>query len=196
MAKKSVETEIYVLMDVQGITAEMDEGVLLAVKKAAEILLKDAKTKYLATVGQDLKRNKRTGKVQYSQSTGLLGRKMFAWKAKYGKIGWLAGIPYKAGPVKPRTTNSGNTDWEYSLGGRAHFREYGRSAPGRGKLHGGPDPVGKRAQKKKPFMRPARNRMKRALGGITGMELRRAARKMNRDPQLNRQVMSVVNRVS
>ena len=176
MAKKTVETEIYLLFDIKGITEEMDEGVLLAVQTAAEAMVADAERRFLSKVG----------KTKYpSQSTGELGTTFKDWKSKYENGGWLGGI------IGTKTT-----PWEKSLGARAHFFEYGRSAPGKGKKHGGPQSVRQRPQQPRMFLRPARNKIKRELNGITGKEIARVARILNRNPQLNRRVMSLANRIA
>jgi len=177
VAKKTVETEIFLLFDVKGITEEMDEGVLLAVQTAAEAMVADAERRYQSKVGATTK--------YPSQSTGELGTTFKDWKSKFENGGWLGGI------IGTRTT-----PWEKSLGARAHFFEYGRSAPGRGKRHGGPQSVRDRPQQPRMFLRPARNKIKRELNGITGKEIARVARILNRNPQINRRIMSMANRIA
>ena len=187
MAKKTVETEIYLLFDIKGITEEMDEGVLLAVQIAAEKMVADAERRFLSKVGATTK--------YPSRSTGRLGSIFKDWKSRYENGGWLGGIYGTNAPIG-KTPGSKNKDWEYTIGARAMYFEYGRSAPGRGKSKGGPQSVRQRPQKPRMFLRPARNKIKRELNGITGKEIMTVARRLNRNPQLNRRVMSIANRIA
>ena len=167
---ESVETELYLLMDIDGITAEMDEGLLAACQEAAELLVSDAEKRF---------KSKTAG-----SGTGEMEAGFFDFKSKFENGGWVAGVFGTPG------------EWEESIAGRAHFFEYGRSAPGSGKKSAGkPQPIRQRAQRPRPFLRPARNKVKREFGGITGRELRTVARKLNRSKSLDRQVMRVANRV-
>ena len=113
-------------------------------------------------------------------------RQFRTWKGKkqYGNS-WLFGV---AGDSRPEPNTKGG--WENTLGGRAHFFEYGRSAPGGGRsaLHddasisrrlynmvGGND----EAQPPRPFMRPAKATVSRKYNGITAKRLKRLAKKLN-----------------
>lgn len=171
---KPVDVEVYLDLNVNLIGEEIDGGVLIASKNAAEELIQIAERRWLG-LWQHL-------------GTGEMAESFFDFKSRYEDGGWLAAVAHSA-----------DTKWEDTVGGRAHFFEYGRSAPGKGRASSGtgkPQLVRERQQPSRPYMRPARNKIKRKLGGITAKEIRQVARKMNRSPQLASQVMRAANRVA
>jgi hypothetical protein len=166
------KTEVYLDFNVAKIGEDIDEGVLQGLKEAAEMGVKDAERRF---------RSKTQG-----TGTGQTEKGFFDFKSFYHNGGWVFG-----------TFGTKTGDWENSVGGRAHFFEYGRSAPGLGRGSTGKAmPVRWRAQKPRPFIRPAKNALKRKLGGITTKEIRSVARKMNRSTSIDRQVMSAINRIA
>ena len=167
----AITTDVFLLFDVKKIADDMDDGVLKGSQEAAEEGVKHA---------ERLFKGKERG-----TGTGETSAGFFDFKSFYRDGGWVFG-----------TFNKRRGKWEDSVGGRAHFFEYGRSAPGKGRgKTGKPQPVRQRAQRPRPFMRPARNRIKRRLGGITSQELRKVARKLNRSKQLDSEVQRVVNKL-
>ncbi len=186
MPRDAVETDVYLLFNIGVMEEHIDEGILDSLKEAGDEMRADAKARFNSKVGK-IKQGPRNARRRYSKSTGEMAGHFFDWESRYSHKfgGWLVGLAGRSG-----------NKWENSLGGKAHFFEYGRSAPGKGKAHGGPQSVRTRAQKPRPFLRPAKNKMKRKLGGITSQELRRAAKRMNRDPVLNRNIMSIANRIA
>lgn len=164
------DTEVYLAMDVEKIASEYEDGVFDALQKAAERMVEDAKRRFMA-------KTKRTG-------SGEMERGFFDFKSFYADGGWVGGVFGK------------RTDWKKSVGGRAHFFEYGRSAPRKGKdSTGKPQPVRQRPQRPRPFLRPARNKIKRELGGITSQELTRIAKKLNRSKVADSIVQSALNKI-
>ncbi len=174
----AVKTEVYLDFDVEKISEDMDEGSLLAMEKAAKALVADAKRRFM-------------GKTKHG-GTGEMAKGFFDFESFYKDGSWVGGV-FGGNP------GAGEKNWEGSVGGRSHFFEYGRSQPGHGKKHGGPQPVWIRkllGQPPRMFMRPAKNAIKRKLGGITEKELKAVARKLNRNKKLDKQVMSMVNRIA
>jgi len=167
----SVKTEVFLDFNVPAISQGFDEGMLTALEEAAKIGVEQSKRIFQ-------RKTKHTG-------TGEMEETFFEFKSFYKNGGWVFGVGNKEG------------EWEDSPSGRAVFFEYGRSAPGFGrKSTGKPLPVKWRAQPPRPFIRPARNAVKRALGGITGRELSAIARRMNRNSDFSRSVMSAVNKIA
>lgn len=154
-------TDVYLDLDIRKIAAEMDGGVDIALEMAAQRLVDLAESNYM--------------RLAQGTGSGEMLTDFFDFKSKYKDGGWVAGV-----------FGDKSGEWTESVGGRAHFFEYGRSAPGHGKGKGGPQPVSQRAQPPRPFIRPARNRVKREIGGITGREISRVAARLNRHPELKR----------
>ena len=144
--------------DIRRIAQEYEGGVVIAERTAAKAGEMKAKAGFL-------RKHKGTG-------TGQMAKSFSSWKSRYKNGGWLFGVKgSSAGP------------WPETVGGRAVFFEYGRSAPGRGKTKSNrwkSQAVRQRPQPPRPFMRPARNWIRAVLGGMTSNELRRVARKVNR----------------
>jgi hypothetical protein len=154
-------TDIYLDLDTKKIALEMGDGVDVALEIAAQRIVDLTETKFM--------------NLTQGSGSGEMLREFFDFKSFYKDGGWVAGVfGSKSGP------------WTETVGGRAHFFEYGRSAPGKGKGKGGPQPISQRPQPPRPFIRPARNQVKRELGGITGKEIARVAARLNRHPELNR----------
>ena len=97
-----------------------------------------------------------------------------ARKSKHKDGGWIYGV---LGPYKP---SPGSKFWLASTGGRAHFFEYGRSAAGKGKSHGGPQPISSRPQGPRPFMRQTMLTGQRQLEAVSSQELKRVLKKLRR----------------
>ena len=168
----SVTTEVYLDFNDTLARKLYEDGTLMGCKDAAEKLVADAERRFKS-------KTLRTG-------TGVMEGGFFDFKSKFEDGGWVGGVFDKPG------------EWTESVGGRAHFFEYGRSRPGFGKGHGGPQPVWLRklwGQPPRPFIRPAKNKIRRELGGIFSKELYQVARKMNRSSSVNSMVMSAVNRI-
>ena len=147
-----------------------EQGVQVGLEIAAKQLVDDAESRFMS----------------HYQATGSgeMVEGFFDFKSFFEDGGWIAGVFDKPGP------------WKDTVAGRAHFFEYGRSAPGQGKeSKGNPQKVGERAQPPRPFMRPAKNAIKRKLGGILGKEVSTIARKLNRSKSLNSQVMREINKI-
>lgn len=105
--------------------------------------------------------------------TGQLLGDIKAIKGKYDETTWLYGV---LGDINPP---GGSDAWLKSTGGRAHFFEYGRSAPGRGRGSGfKPDPVSIRAQPPRPFMRTTIATGRRQLKGVTSKELTKITKRI------------------
>jgi hypothetical protein len=104
--------------------------------------------------------------------TGNLLRDIKAKKSSYKDGGWIYGV---LGSYKP---SPGSKLWLASTGGRAHFFEYGRSAAGKGKRHGGPQAIRKRPQPPRPFMRMTLVRGQKQLGSISTQELKKVLKKL------------------
>lgn len=154
-------SDIYLDLDIRKIAEEMDDGVNIALEIAAQRLTDIAEHKFM-TLTDD-------------SGTGETLKDFFSFKSFWKDGGWVSGV-----------FGTKTSPWEESVAGRSHFFEYGRSAPGKGKGHGGPQSVSQRAQRPRPFIRPARNQVKRELGGITGKELSRVAKRLNRHPELSK----------
>jgi len=167
----SVTTEVFLDFNVPAISQGYDDGLLKALAEAAQMGLDKSKSIFQ-------RKTQNTG-------TGHMEETFFEFKSFFKDGGWVFGVGDKSG------------NWEDSTAGRAHFFEYGRSAPGMGrKSTGKAAPIKWRAQPPRPFIRPARNAVKRALGGITSKELRSIAIRMNRNSDFNRAVMSAVNKIA
>lgn len=164
-------SDIYLDLDINKIANEIDGGVGIALEIAAQRLVDLAESNYM--------------RLSQGTGTGEMLQEFFDFKSMFKDGGWVAGV-----------FGSKSGKWEDTVGGRAHFFEYGRSAPGKGKGHGGPQPKSKRAQPPRPFIRPARNRIKSELGGITSQEVTRVAKRLNKYKKLDRQVMSIANRIA
>lgn len=106
--------------------------------------------------------------------TGELLGDIGAKKSKFKDGGWIYGV---LGGFSP---SQGSKSWEKSTGGRAHFFEYGRSAPGKGKRHGGPQPIRQRPQRPKPFMRQTLVRGQKSLEAVSSQELKRVLKRLRR----------------
>lgn len=116
--------------------------------------------------------------------TGELLRDIRARRSNFSEIDWLYGAFGKS---------SGK--WEETTGGRAHFSEYGRSAPGKGKGKGGPQPVGQRPQQPRPFMRQTINRGKKELYGLSGKEVAKVTKKIRRLSQKGVLAQPLIKRI-
>lgn len=163
------KTEVFLDFDVKKIGGEHEKAVLVALEEAAIQLVDIAETTYM-------QKSQNTGK-------GKMIEGFFDFKSFYSDGGWVGGVFGRDG------------DWTETIGGRAHFFEYGRSAPGKGRDFGGPEPSRKRAQPPRPFIRPAKNKIKRRLGGITSKELKRIAKKLNRSKKLDNAIMKIANKI-
>lgn len=179
-----VKTEVYLDFDVPEIIEDMDDGVLEGCRKATIKMVSDAERRF---------RSKTQG-----LGTGEMASKFGDFKSHYAKEspGWVGGI---FGSAVPKDNQKTKSPWGNSVGGRAHFFEYGRSQPGFGKAHGGPQPIWIRrilGQPPRMFLRPAMNKVKRELGGITKKEIKTVARKLNKSVSLSRSVMRTANRIA
>ena len=108
--------------------------------------------------------------------TGEMKGSFQARRSKYGKKGgWIYGTFGSGGGGK----------WEDSLGGRAVFFEYGRSAPGKGRParnRGSWKNTGARGdgQPPRPFMRPSYTVLRHRFPGIVSAALRGSSKTLNR----------------
>ena len=102
--------------------------------------------------------------------TGETLRVIKAEKGKYDDTTWIYGVLGDPG-----------AKWTETTGARAHFFEYGRSAPGFGKDSSGKAmPVSMRPQPPRPFMRPTVSTLQRRLKGNTSKQVKRLVRKINK----------------
>lgn len=102
-----------------------------------------------------------------NSGSGSLLRDIKAMPGKFDGTTWLYGV-----------FGSGSGRWTDTTGGRGHFFEYGRSAPGKGKGSGGPQSKGARPQPPRPFMRPTIAQGKRLFQGMAGKEVSAICRKI------------------
>ena len=102
---------------------------------------------------------------QHDKTGGSIRKALGIRKSKFN--GYIVGVFGDDSPRNlPKGGNVTNT-WPYTLGGRAHFFEYGRSAPGKGKGKGRkPQSIEERPQPPRPFMRPAKKKGEREMPKI------------------------------
>lgn len=153
-----MQTVVKIDFNIRRIAQEYEDGIVIAERAAAKAGEMKARSGFLS-------KHKGTG-------TGQMAKSFASWQSRYKNGGWLFGV--RGADIKP---------WTSSVGGRAHFFEYGRSAPGKGKTKVNRwkgQAVRQRPQPPRPFMRPARNWIRSILGGLTSRELRRVASKVNR----------------
>ena len=169
--RDAIEATAYLDFDTEAILKAVKiDGVEVALEIAAKQLVDDAESRFM--------------QLHQETGSGEMMQGFFDFKSFFADGGWIAGVFDKPGP------------WAESVGGRAHFFEYGRSAPGRGRESSGKaDARSKRAQPPRPFMRPARNKMKRKIGGLIGKEVTIIARKLNRSKQADKFVQREINRI-
>jgi len=190
-----VKTEVYLDFNETLMGQLMKDGTLDGCRIAAEELVEDAEKRFVSKA--------------HPYETGLMRAGFFDFKTKFNRTAWIAGVFGKAPsfgrrPPTPGRRKGPEAEWEDSIGGRAHFFEYGRSIAGFGRASNGKAMTvsarrkwaGNGAQPPRPFIRPAKNKIKRKLGGITSKELQRVARRLNRSPSLNSRIMSQVNRIA
>lgn len=126
-------------------------------------------TRLTAKHGARIARNNFRAQTKHT-GTGQTMRDIKAKKGKYDETTWLYGV-----------LGSRTAKWTNSTGARAHFFEYGRSAPGFGKDSAGkPMPVSMRPQPPRPFMRPTIATMQRQLKGNTSKQVKRLTNKINK----------------
>jgi len=167
----SITTEAFLDFNVEAIAEAFDEGQLAAEEMAAIEIVNLARANFDRKT-QDL-------------GTGEMGAGFFDFKSFFVNGGWVAGVFDEDGP-----------EWTETVGGRAAFFEYGRSAPGSGRKSTGSAQASKeRAQPPRPFIRPARNAVSKKYGGITSQQLARVAARMNKYSSVSKAVNSAVNKI-
>lgn len=167
-----IATDAYLDFPVATIADAFEGGLLSAEEQAAIEIVNRARSNFDRKT-QDL-------------GTGEMAGGFFDFKSFFEKGGWVAGVFDHDGPA-----------WTETVGGRSHFFEYGRSAPGKGRKSGQKaQSKSERAQPARPFMRPAANYVKRKYGGITTKELARVAARMNRHSSVNSAVGSALKKIA
>lgn len=143
-----------------------EEGLDSAIEATAKTMARVARNNFRA-------QTKGTG-------SGELVKTIKARKSKFKKSkaggggGWIYGVLGNENPP------GGSSSWKESAGGRAHFFEYGRSAPGKGRGHGGPQSIRQRAQRPRPFMRPTLAQGEKKLGALSSKTFNRVIKKINK----------------
>lgn len=169
MPGRAVSVTTYLKMDIEKIAKDYEEGLLESEAVVAKELAVRAEANFK-------RKTKHTGSGETEQG-------FFDFKSFYKNGGWVAGV-----------FDEKKSNWEDSVGGRAHFFEYGRSPAGQAR-----SPVWTRrafGQPPRPFIRPAMNTMSRKYGGITRKKLQRLARKLNRRNVSIRSVVNTANRIA
>jgi len=174
----SFKAKTYLDFPVNKIAQEYDHELDLAIHAAAKLGQTTARSEFR-------RKYQRLEPYRHTEHVRSLFRVM---KSKYPdrkNPNWLFGV-----------FGSAAREWEETIGGRSLFFEYGRSAPGRGRLSlhedastsrrlykmtGGNDAGSVRgSQPPRPFMRIAKSKLLRKYPGITAKQLARLARKLNR----------------
>ena len=128
-----------------------EKEVLSKISKATQAASKEVANNFVA----DLKRN-----LSKVGGGGSIGGRIQKRKSKFKDGGYIAGV------FCDDAGKFGKGNWENSDEGKLHFFEYGRSAPGKGRKHGGPQSVNERAQPPRSFIRPAKKKNQRKAKGI------------------------------